>query len=517
MCTNNHLIYTKHHKPLVVPCGKCEACRQAKANRYSSLIKSECVGDGVHETLFVTLTYSNRYVPYIKKSEILANIPLGADDDLHPNNVNIYRHNSVRSVRVGFGKYAPKLYISDKIGEAYFPSLSERYVKALRGYKTVHYSSHGKIERFHDDKVSVLWFPDIQNFFKRLKINYERDFGKRLEMSYFYTGEIGPDTQRPHFHALIRIKKEDESNVRFSIYKSWKFHDWQLLERSSGGKLIQIAVDCSKYVASYVNSSAYLPKAFYGSPCVPKCHHSKFYGFSRDAFSLSQVLEAYDRRDLHYNMSFNVHGQFYEYRFLLPSYVIKHWFPKFKGFSQLPFDVLHDIYKDPYKLLQYARKLGFDSHLDGVLFSDYFRKFDLLSGSKLDVDYSLIFRDKIKKYSQHCDLVLNVRLLLHARQRFVEDYALFNDGDIGTDIFEKYAQIASDIWTIYSSNALKDSYENIPLEDWLQYSFYDGISKNINDSNYNMLHHSYLIDKYNKLDKSKRLNNKLSSTQSINY
>ena len=543
MCINHRLIYNSKKRPLVVPCGHCEACRQAKANRYTSLIRSECVGDGEHITLFVTLTYSNRFIPYIKKSEVLETLPL--DDSINSREANVYRHCSIRNVRVGFGNYAPKTTICDKIDTLTFPNLSGTFVDKLLGYRTRHYSSRGEIVKVHDDKVGILYFPDIQNFFKRLKSNYEYTNRKKLELSYFYTGEYGPDTLRPHFHALIRIKKEDECSVRNAIRQSWRFHDWQLLDRKSPGQSIQIAIDCAKYVSSYVNSSSYLPKAFHGSQAVPKCAHTHFYGFSRNAFSLSSLLEAFDRRDLHYNLSFDVGGSVYTYRFLYPSYVIKRYFPKIKGFSSLSSNVLHDIYKHPHRLSLYARRLDYDCRYDSKTFTDYLRYIRYCFGRNrcrfpkeietsdrkfilVDVDPSLLvdtmsyderlqFEKSMSDFRKHNDYLVNLHMLLSARQRFVEDYALANDGDIGIDIYEKYAQIATQIWTIRSSNAFRDTYDDYSDSDRYLYTFENGMSDNVNSSVSNIAYHTTLLNRFNTLDKSKKLVNKVNSSFMLNF
>lgn len=505
MCTNHRLINTKNGKPLVVPCGVCPSCLQSKANRITSLIRNNNVYDDDYCTLFITLTYDNRFIPYFRKSEVLnfldeKNIP-----------VNIYRHESIQLVKSGKNSTKYKKILCGKIDEIEFQDCPDDEVKNFRGIRKISdININSRIYRSDIDKVGILYKPDIQNFFKRLKVNYERDQKKQLDLSYFYVGEYGPTTLRPHFHALLRIKCKDFAAVRDATFKSWKFHNWQKFQEKNGfNKAFQIAKNASSYVASYVNQHSYLPKVYNQKAIVPKCSHTIFYGLNNVQFSLDSLVQAIRKRDLHYNVSFNVKDSVYLYSFLLPSYVISYYFPKFKGFNKCTSYELYEIYKNPYKLLQYSRRLGYTSHFDKHDFWYYIDKMSIYSRS------CQIFQEN--EYSKHNDLVLNLHLLLSSRARFMRDwqdtYLMFP-----VDRFVTYAILASEVWTIRASNSLIDTYKNYSDDERYQFSVYDrDIVYKSQLFNENVVQSNRLEKKYLKYDKSKKINNYIYSQLLVNF
>ena len=68
MCTHTRYITNRYTgDKVLVSCGKCPACLEAKALNRTNRIKNTY--DGSNIALFVTLTYKNEFVPYILKSE----------------------------------------------------------------------------------------------------------------------------------------------------------------------------------------------------------------------------------------------------------------------------------------------------------------------------------------------------------------------------------------------------------------------------------------------------------------
>ena len=64
MCKDRYFTYNSRKQVVVCDCGKCDACRQKKANRLSRLIKNECANAYGNKTisLFVTLTYETNFI-----------------------------------------------------------------------------------------------------------------------------------------------------------------------------------------------------------------------------------------------------------------------------------------------------------------------------------------------------------------------------------------------------------------------------------------------------------------------
>ena len=90
MCTNRKYIRNQYTgKRMIVPCGKCDACKQAKANRVAQRIRSS-IPDGF-VGIFAGLTYDEKYIPYIKKQDLENN---------ELDTIPIYRDYTVR--RFGF-------------------------------------------------------------------------------------------------------------------------------------------------------------------------------------------------------------------------------------------------------------------------------------------------------------------------------------------------------------------------------------------------------------------------------
>lgn len=76
-------------KDVFVKCGHCNACLQEKAARRTSRIRNN-VSSG-QTALFVTLTYANMFVPYVRRSDLKS----------FEFTVPVYRDASIRRNRVG--------------------------------------------------------------------------------------------------------------------------------------------------------------------------------------------------------------------------------------------------------------------------------------------------------------------------------------------------------------------------------------------------------------------------------
>ena len=69
MCTNGRWIYNRFSKQKVwVRCGKCDSCKQENAMKRTNRIRMHQRAGYI--CLFVTLTYTNDFVPYVLKSEL---------------------------------------------------------------------------------------------------------------------------------------------------------------------------------------------------------------------------------------------------------------------------------------------------------------------------------------------------------------------------------------------------------------------------------------------------------------
>ena len=157
-----------------------------------------------------------------------------------------------------------------------FPNLSYNGVVSLKGYRQKRFLHVGSYYEENPDKVGILfYFSRYSEFFKRLRLimkEYIINDWKCLT-SIQEKSDLIPCVRI--FMPLLELKKKMRVPSAMPLLKVGNFTIGLQLEENVPGKQIQIAIDCAKYVSSYVNSSSYLPSAFQGSQAVPKCFHSK--------------------------------------------------------------------------------------------------------------------------------------------------------------------------------------------------------------------------------------------------
>ena len=87
MCTRQRYVFNRYvKKHILVNCGKCPACLQERANKRAQRIRNNVSSGTI--ALFCTFTYSNNYVPYVKRSELRS-----PSDD-----VFVYRNKTIRYI-----------------------------------------------------------------------------------------------------------------------------------------------------------------------------------------------------------------------------------------------------------------------------------------------------------------------------------------------------------------------------------------------------------------------------------
>lgn len=311
MCTHSRLVYNKYlRRSVLVSCGKCKECQQQKANSRANRIRNHSKEGYI--SLFVTLTYSPEFVPYVLRSEI--------SEVLESQDVNIYRDASVRLYR---GKRVVR------VGRILLDTVRLDEPVSLVGCVNPRKSPK--------DYIGVCYFRDVQNFMKRLRINLER---KNIftDVTSFQCSEYGPCTKRPHFHLLIFIRPDDEKALRLAIVESWLFAD-----KSRTEKYIEVAKNAASYVASYVNSHFDCDSILKKDVFRQKHSMSKDFGVRLQCFTLASVLEKVRRGDLRYNVRQTRDGVPCLFAVPVPKYVINRYFPKFKGYSLFTDSQVHEL------------------------------------------------------------------------------------------------------------------------------------------------------------------------------
>ena len=411
---------------MYVKCGKCKACLQEKANKRTARIRNHEQTTG-RVCLFITLTYDNRFIPYIRPSELSNSLFY-----------NIYRDNGVRYKRKGH-HYAtvPCRIDCEPISSMIELRTSEQkelfssswnnmldYLPNLRklNFKTRQYE-------YLEDKVGICYYKDFQDFYKRFEIIFKREYGYRPSRSYAVCSEYGETYCRPHFHMLLFCQYDEIAKIKGCIFKAWPFtgNNRKRLD-------IQIARNAASYVSQYINCGIDFP-TFLRLWFKPKFVTSQSFGHDNIYYHLDSIVSMFQKNDWSYPCTRMLDGQTFVQNVPLPRYVLSSWFPQIKGYARLYPNVLFKVADCPQHLGRYAEA----AHLGD---------------------------DEIHQYG--------VRLR-NARERYIQ-YWLGRCGDEDDTEYGRsdYAYQYANIWNSYLSFLQRWTYENYDISDGWQ-NFYENI------------------------------------------
>lgn len=275
-CLNPKRIVNPYtHEAMNVPCGHCQACTLAKNSRYAFQCDLESYSS--KHTVFVTLTYANRFIP---------------------------RAQFVDSIVRPFGHDLVDVETGEILGEA---DLKDSEIDALK-------------EKFHlFGYLPYLRKYDLQLFLKRFRYYVAKRFPSE-KVRYFAVGEYGPVHFRPHYHLLLFFQSDQALQIcSEAVCEAWRLGrvDTQL----SKGK-------CSSYVAGYVNSSCTLPKIFNFRAVCPFNVHSQKLG---QGFLESSREKVYAQKPSDFiKRSIVLNGKYKEFDVWRSAY--SYYFPRCKGF-----------------------------------------------------------------------------------------------------------------------------------------------------------------------------------------
>lgn len=414
MCVNKYYVINPYtRKGLYVNCGKCKSCLTEKAIHRVRRIKNTYT-DAL-DCMMVTLTYSRGTAPYIDRSEAY-NFAHGRLPYL-----NVYRDSSFRRKRVGSSYEFEYKRTNGKNTIFSVPSVGEVRFDGLKDLK------------YENGKIGVAYYPDVQRFVSRLRINLKRLFNYENSFKTFCCSEYGSKSLRPHFHLLIFFPKGDYETLRSAIFKSWPFADLQSFDRS-----VEKCYRGASYVASYVNCGCGFP-LFLQSYFKPKHSYSKGFGLGNRFFNLRSIFRAYERGSLTYS-SLQTTGKCDSFvTRVFPKYVIHRYFPKFKGYSRI----------DPVTLYDNLRRLA-----------------------KGDFD---AFNESIKPLYlsyEECRKVFT-RLYNAVARCYAECPDLFDGHLFGSDnMFDEYYRLHVRIWNLYNSCLIRQNMEN---DDLALFEKYDNL------------------------------------------
>lgn len=335
------------HSSMYVPCGVCPACQMEKANKRLRRIKNSIESGTV--SLFITLTYAPKFLPYIRPSELKNNM----------SELNIYRDYDIRKVRR-----------SDDYAIGYKVYKREKPLKTIDCFSEKLFFDEVRLPRARGsrNKIGVLYFKDIQDFCKRLERNLFRTYGiPGSSYKMFKVSEYGETYYRPHFHVLLHLPSSLLAEFYSSVHASWPF-DNQGLDRQ-----IEVAKSPSTYLSRYVNCGTDFPRFFAHKCFRPKASFSKGFGLANKALSLPSIIASTDRGIGTYHTSVLKDGVQTSIDMFFPRYCLDRYFIKFKGYSRLSFPEILQLIRCPLSIYAIGKRLGYT--IDESTGRDDYRKF----------------------------------------------------------------------------------------------------------------------------------------------
>lgn len=213
----------KQYLFLAVPCGHCTLCSEKKQNDFVARVGFENQTSD-SRPIMVTLTYDSHSLPFSKKIPSTYRVRHQSFDSTMSEISYDYVDCFARGVP--YSKIANKYIVTDPAYDGFYPCVKKR---------------------------------DVQNFFKRLRINWFRSgisIGKK-PLRYVCFAEYGTHYGRPHYHLILwnvpyAIKSEKDFDLIDQL-KSDILSAWGMCQ--SDGLQCEVARDAAKYVGKYISKN----------------------------------------------------------------------------------------------------------------------------------------------------------------------------------------------------------------------------------------------------------------------
>lgn len=340
-CLNPVIVKTPDGDRTIVNCGHCSVCLSHKQNVWRSRLQFELQDPNVFAA-FVTLTYSNDHMPLAHYDEL--------GRLLYTSRTKFLTNGEFIRVKYQPWTQDPEILDGDEI---------EPYESDIDFSAAPHFvlSCVNDVRIFDTSNTfGICSLPDIQDFFKRLRINLSRDpslCGFDTSVRYFLCSEYGPKTYRPHYHAILffNSSKVRESALQSHILESWNKCKLDDHQREESLKVIT-SNSVASYVSKYVTCFSNLPVVFTHS------FFRTFYTFSKkkpigsNPISLHTAAVKVQTSDIIYHSSYFDKD---EHKFISidAPYSCSFWnriYPKFYKHGSLSTDFLRQIFRRLYEL-----------------------------------------------------------------------------------------------------------------------------------------------------------------------
>lgn len=362
---------------------------------------------------FVTLTYKRNACPYFRVEDYR--------NKLNP--LPLYRDCRLQRT-FGGSKLVNEIEHLDDVYVDYGSVYSDTglcHLGMMHKMRTLAHREH---------QIGVCYYPDVQKFVKRLKINLSRSNYHGYFKTYICS-EYGEGSLRPHFHLLIF---GENLSTTYSLFKSAVMSSWKMCNSDRWSKGFQLADDATSYVSSYVNKPADFPSFLYDN-FRPKHSFSPHLGFNLKSYSLASLLTSIESGNLQYSREVNQEGLRSIVNLPIPKYVINRYFPLFKGYSRLTRSQVYDVLRNPSRLSEYRLSLDYSDEdirkIAKQISNVHYKYFPDLS----DSDYAILYSKAWTTYRSTCYRLFMEDVRMPILQKYDNLWEL-DTGIVHSDIIE---------------------------------------------------------------------------------
>ena len=234
ICPNRKYVYNVYSgTKLLVDCGNCVVCNRKRNDRYYAMLSTYC--EQFKYKLFLTLTYDNAHLPTIKvavKDGYIRTFPLSA---------RLYDDLDNRDVFFNLINWQDSEENATKINE-FLARVNHDH-------------------RMLPNTFGILYYKDVQDYFKRLRKNFYTKYKAKADIKYFVLCEYGAKYLRPHYHIIVfsndeRVRTfiEERQHVSPKCKSKHINDDWSYgfcdCERPKENGMV------AAYVSSYVTTNS---------------------------------------------------------------------------------------------------------------------------------------------------------------------------------------------------------------------------------------------------------------------
>ena len=272
--------YPESYIELDVPCGKCVDCLRKRQRDYSSRLIREV--QSAKDMFFVTLTYNNQSIP-LCQSFFRVNLDTGEEERVSES--VIYGSNDFGDIRAEL--------VQQK------SSRKARYVtKYVLDYKGSALNINGFY--YYSRFTPSLFREDVKNWIKGCRVQYQRDFGVKLDFRYAWCGEYGPRGSRPHYHlCFLNISSEQLIYMLNRWHYGYTYWSEVPAFNPDGTNARAIA---AKYIAKYVSKGKFDVDSVLDNNAQKGrlCNSKRFgtYDFSDEEISYYRAYDLYGKYDI---------------------------------------------------------------------------------------------------------------------------------------------------------------------------------------------------------------------------